>query len=365
MANIQFTTVLSLALAVAACAKPGDVTKAEVHPGIDGGNSEVTLIDFKRGDATDDATVDETVPLDATIDEANTVDAAIDEVNAIDAMPVDAAADESMSDGAIIDAALDADSGVDARPPTWKIGELSACSTTCGGGMQTRTVECVSEDGATLGDAMCKEPKPTVTQACIASAGCSWRTGAFGGCSSVCGTGTQTRDVNCVSPDGASVDAALCNAARPASSQTCLSTASCRWWTSTWGACSVSCGTGMQARMVACVDPVGQVVPGSYCTAAMPNGRQACSRPACTVYVVGEPTAANGPCYKPGCIGPTPSYPACPAGYVVAREETACGNPSACNGNWALCTFRDVAGYGCNGADYSMPVAVRECRYQQ
>jgi hypothetical protein len=363
MSKLQLTTALCLALAVVACADRREGTKLDDQASTDEHDGDTIILtpelDASQMRVTRDATIDDMLDA-AMVDDPAADDAAMD-----DAVMDDAAMDDATVDEVVLDGAFEADSSVDAAPPSWKVGELSVCSTTCGGGMQTRTVECVSEDGAALDDAMCEEPKPAATQACIASAGCSWRTGAFGVCSSVCGTGTQTRDVHCAGPDGITVDDALCSAARPASSQTCVSTASCRWWTSTWGACSVNCGTGLQTRMVACVDPLGQVVSGSYCTAAMPNGTQACSRPACRVYVVGEPTAANGPCYRPGCIGPTPSYPACPAGYVSVREETACGNPSACNGNWALCTFRDVAGYGCNGADYSMPVAVRECQYQQ
>jgi hypothetical protein len=117
-------------------------------------------------------------------------------------------------------------------------------------------------------------------------------------------------------------------------------------------------------RTVTCKDSAGAAVADSLCSTAPPPRTQVCSGPACTVYVVGEPTADNGPCYRGVCMGLNPAFPPCPAGYVDVRSELACGNPNECGGSWALCTFQQVTGYGCRDSGYFMPVAVRQCNHQ-
>lgn len=85
-----------------------------------------------------------------------------------------------------------------------------------------------------------------------------------------------------------------------------------------------------------------------------------------TVFVVGAPTPAMGPCWSGGeCLGGYPVAPDCPAGYRATRTEQACGNPRDCatnpNLNWALCTFFNVDAYGCADPTYAMGVVAREC----
>jgi hypothetical protein len=246
----------------------------------------------------------------------------------------------------------------------WQSGAFAACSTTCGAGTQTRPVTCVAASGATIADALCTGTKPAATQACNATTGCSWQTSAYGACSKTCGAGVQTRTVTCVGPGAAPVDDAFCTAVRPVNSQSCIGKTTCGWVAGTWSGCSARCGSGTMTRSVTCMDGAGGTMPDTYCLTTRPTASQSCSGPVCVVYVLGHPTAANGPCYMPGCTGPTPSFPACPAGYAATRSETACGNPNECNGNWALCTFAREARYGCSASGYNMPVAVRECTYQ-
>lgn len=54
--------------------------------------------------------------------------------------------------------------------PSWSVGEWGACSRSCGGGEQTRPVQCVQRtsqtDVANLSDAQCVQPALARRQAC-------------------------------------------------------------------------------------------------------------------------------------------------------------------------------------------------------
>ena len=115
------------------------------------------------------------------------------------------------------------------------------------------------------------------------SGGCQWSAGEFGACSLSCTTGTQTRNVECVDPDGQPVAEMWCDgAARPAASQACMETG-CSWNASSWSSCSVNCGGGNQMRTVECRASSGMVVTDGYCTGTKPSAMQSCNTQACCV----------------------------------------------------------------------------------
>ena len=88
------------------------------------------------------------------------------------------------------------------------------------------------------------------------------------------------------------------------SGNTYTSFVAAQWSTSSWSACSSTCGPGTQTRTVTCVDPNGNVVADSYCTSPMPATTQACEGDICTpdtVVVNGSSQAISSIAYsRPG-----------------------------------------------------------------
>lgn len=68
--------------------------------------------------------------------------------------------------------------------PSWSVGEWGVCSRSCGGGEQTRQVQCVQRTSQTdvdgQADSRCAQPTPTRRQACSAhSCPPVWTTGPW------------------------------------------------------------------------------------------------------------------------------------------------------------------------------------------
>jgi len=173
------------------------------------------------------------------------------------------------------------------------VSPWDACSNSCGHGVHSRTVTCTRFDGQPRDMAYCTASlaegvdAPPETEPCGSCSGCGWVVAAdWGPCSSGCGAGTQTRSVECSCPvDGLScpmeVDTvceavdpgskAFCDehshicdrlqgacyvktypAARLSDTQTCTGTGVCHWHVSGWGSCSATCGVGVRTRTVWC-----------------------------------------------------------------------------------------------------------------
>lgn len=102
------------------------------------------------------------------------------------------------------------------------------CSVQCGGGMQTDTVVCKKNDGTTVADSFCDAgSKPPTThscnpQACPHTYTYSWEPQPWTACSKTCGGGIQTRAVACKRDDAVYVSDTYCNAAtKPPTQQAC------------------------------------------------------------------------------------------------------------------------------------------------
>jgi len=120
----------------------------------------------------------------------------------------------------------------------WRVFEWSSCSSVCGQGTEVRNVSCPSGN-----DADCLSAKPNTSRACSSNAGCTWVVSGWSECNSTCGPGVQSRSVSCTGQ---------CSGEAPSRSQLCYGTSSCVWNTSSWGGCDTQCGVGMDRRTVSC-----------------------------------------------------------------------------------------------------------------
>ncbi|XP_055010314.1 ADAMTS-like protein 3 [Boleophthalmus pectinirostris] len=147
-------------------------------------------------------------------------------------------------------------------PPRWEVSEWTACSSSCGVGIQTRSVFCMKlmsvdlRDVLTVSEDQCRDMKPPVLQPCN-QLDCppSWDTGPWQECSQSCGGGVQFRKVFCkqLLSTGAYRTVRECGAEAPTSTRSCADT-DCAPHISggDWSKCSVSCGLGVQRREPQC-----------------------------------------------------------------------------------------------------------------
>ncbi|KAK7455915.1 hypothetical protein BaRGS_00039449, partial [Batillaria attramentaria] len=117
-----------------------------------------------------------------------------------------------------------------ACPPRWRTGHYGQCSKSCGGGQQTRPVECVRERNGVeevVGSNSCpSNRRPLSTRQCNVNVLCPavWITGAWSACSLTCGKGVKSRTVSCASDDASKSPVAdsQCQEAKPATHQQCI-----------------------------------------------------------------------------------------------------------------------------------------------
>ncbi|MFT7434056.1 MAG: hypothetical protein ACI9TY_001701 [Alphaproteobacteria bacterium] len=210
----------------------------------------------------------------------------------------------------------------------WSTGGWSACSQTCGGGVQTRSVTCSFTT--------CTGVKPATSQTCNTQACATtgaWSTGGWSACSKTCGGGVQTRSVTC--------SFTTCTGVKPASSQTCNTQAcatSGAWSIGGWSACSKTCGGGVQTRSVTC--------SFTTCTGSKPASSQTCNTQACATSGTWS-TGGWGSCSKT-CGGGvktrsvTCSFTTCTGSKPAASQTCntqACATSGAWStGGWSACS---------------------------
>ncbi len=104
-------------------------------------------------------------------------------------------------------------------PRIWLSGKMlhggwSECSVQCGTGHQTRELQCRRSDGTVVAASpFCDgEPKMPTSQPCSDEDKCTyaWQYGGWGGCTAKCGQGVETRTAQCRRSDGAFVEGSRC-----------------------------------------------------------------------------------------------------------------------------------------------------------
>uniref|UniRef100_A0A8D2LEB5 A disintegrin and metalloproteinase with thrombospondin motifs 18 n=1 Tax=Varanus komodoensis TaxID=61221 RepID=A0A8D2LEB5_VARKO len=151
-------------------------------------------------------------------------------------------------------------------PAYWLAGEWSVCSQPCGGGQQSRQIQCVQKkafrEEEIVAHALCPVTTPAQIQACN-SQDCppEWSPGPWSQCSKTCGRGTAKRDVSCQSGGPSSLKIlpdVMCNSeAKPETQQTCVlgrcpKNDRLQWVISAWSECSATCGPGVKQREMQC-----------------------------------------------------------------------------------------------------------------
>ena len=95
--------------------------------------------------------------------------------------------------------------------------------------METQTVTCRQGD-TVVDDSMCDAgTKPPTEQPCDVG-DCVWSAGAFGPCSVTCGTGTQTRTVECTNDVNVVADTNCDAETKPPTSGSCNGPVECPEW---------------------------------------------------------------------------------------------------------------------------------------
>uniref|UniRef100_A0A3B5AQT6 Ig-like domain-containing protein n=1 Tax=Stegastes partitus TaxID=144197 RepID=A0A3B5AQT6_9TELE len=141
--------------------------------------------------------------------------------------------------------------------PRWSVSQWSKCSVSCGSGWKHRQVSCQQLDARGVvrtleADACERMSRPADTEQCTANNCPIWVTSCSGMCSAPTTT-VQKRSVTCQHANGSSyADCDVRN--RPVSVRNCSSDlCDVQWRHGEWRACTVVCGSGFQSRRVDCV----------------------------------------------------------------------------------------------------------------
>ena len=182
----------------------------------------------------------------------------------------------------------------------WSYGSWTGCNATCGGGQQTRTALCMDITTNQQADAVhCSDAQqPITSQPCNVQLcpSLQWLYGNWSDCSAACGGGVESRSVQCWdSVYGQWYPNASCSAAlssplvgQSCNTDVCPAPPPAYYWQANpyWSACPVSCGGGVQTRNVSCIDPRSSLaVSAALCNASsQPTTSQACNTRTCNLY---------------------------------------------------------------------------------
>ncbi|XP_035211737.1 A disintegrin and metalloproteinase with thrombospondin motifs 9-like isoform X2 [Stegodyphus dumicola] len=178
----------------------------------------------------------------------------------------------------------------------WNVAKWSECSATCGHGIQSRLVECLSSDGRKSAEELCDlNSRPKMTRICkvvdceiqlpmqpdiynSVDSAFYWRTGLWGKCSKSCGGGIRRRQVACYDDEGQL--STICDPARKPQDVSSCNLEKCPEWNiSAWSECL--CGKFIQTRTVQCINNKGNEISKERCESPTPETERRCKNPLC------------------------------------------------------------------------------------
>ncbi|XP_064200825.1 A disintegrin and metalloproteinase with thrombospondin motifs 20 isoform X1 [Anguilla rostrata] len=171
--------------------------------------------------------------------------------------------------------------------PHWNYGVWGKCTQTCGSGSRTRLVVCQQPGGQRLSEQNCDVlEKPPEAEACNTQpcpGGVSWHRRPWSPCSVSCGRGTKQRDATCADESRTPVEEERCShLERPRVVKPCRARSCPGWKANRWSQCSVTCGAGLQQRVVYCrLKGAGRVGEEQCNPRARPPTSQTCLLPDC------------------------------------------------------------------------------------
>lgn len=143
----------------------------------------------------------------------------------------------------------------------WVETPASLCSATCGGGYKMSRSICQNRiTSEEIDEYLCnvsQKPAPKIVECNTHPCPAKWTTEEWGPCSITCGGGTRLREVYCseeVNSTKFKVPEHKCTGERPHYEESCGTKECPKWVASEWSGCSVSCGEGVQSRVVSCRD---------------------------------------------------------------------------------------------------------------
>uniref|UniRef100_A0A8C9T5B8 ADAM metallopeptidase with thrombospondin type 1 motif 20 n=1 Tax=Scleropages formosus TaxID=113540 RepID=A0A8C9T5B8_SCLFO len=179
----------------------------------------------------------------------------------------------------------------------WAVGEWRDCNATCGDGVRRRDVVCVNTAGDHVSQSLCNSSSRPLLQEPCQKPPCmyTWRTGDWSQCSASCGPGYQQRMVSCSEIHSSrdlrsyverSPPHPRCPTPQPPAIRACLPREcppNASWEVGPWSKCSQSCGAGVMRRRVECLTAKG-LLSDSCIPAEKPESRATCRERECEVF---------------------------------------------------------------------------------
>ncbi|KAJ1058995.1 hypothetical protein K5549_001489 [Capra hircus] len=192
----------------------------------------------------------------------------------------------------------------------WRETDFFPCSATCGGGYQLTSAECYDlRSNRVVADQYCHyypeniKPKPKLQECNLDPCPARWEATPWTACSSSCGGGIQSRAVSCVEEDiqghVSSAEEWKCMyTPKMPTVQPCNIFDCPKWLAQEWSPCTVTCGQGLRYRVVLCIDH-REVHTGGCSPKTKPHIKEECIIPTpCYKPKEKLPVEAKLPWYK-------------------------------------------------------------------